>query len=768
LKDVSRVHRVYVARLNRGLQTTQSVSTIGDYLDLMRGTTSFDTMAAWTTQRRAVGNGTSTRELLVTGANAAYFDLFDARPVLGRLFTNAEDRLPTGSPVAVLGYTFWQVAYGGNRDVLGETLRIGATMFTIVGVAPKDFSGIDDDAMPAMYVPFAAFVWDSRPGDHTQDYHWHFLTVVARRKPEVTIAAATADLTAALNSNWVKSGRSEVDRAAERPRAVLGGVKPERGSLARVTIWVSAVAAIVLLIACANVANLLLARAVTREPEIAMRRALGASFGRLMRQLFIESALLAGAGSVGAVVVAQGVSAIVSARVLSADAPQRGLADARTVAIILLTTVAAALAISLVPVLHVHRMNLTGRLGSAGRYTDGRTLRTRALLLTTQLSLSVVLLIGAGLFVRSFQNAGDLRLGYDVDPIVVVSEHRRGDQRSPGAEWNGVETRLTEAAARLPGVLAASPAASVPFWGFEGRSLSTETRGVDEIDSLGNFILQAGTPEYFTTTGTRIVRGRGFAITDRANGPPVLVVSQAMGRILWPGQDALGQCLYVHERTDRGPCRTVVGIAEDAHIQTLDASDEFVYYLPLAQYPEDDPTGTLLVRVAGDASDFTETVRKRLQPLMPGNGYVTVVPLSRMLAVPLRSWRLGATMFVVFGVLALVVASVGLYSVVAYGIAQRRREIAIRLALGSSETRVLTLVVQGTLVPVLASVVIGSAIALASAKWAAPLLFRVSPTDPSVYAGVAGVLVVIALLAASVPAFAAAHRMDPNLVLRTD
>jgi putative ABC transport system permease protein len=584
----------------------------------------------------------------------------------------------------------------------------------------------------------------------------------------VTIAAATGDLTAALNRNWIKSGRSEGDRVAARPRAILGPVQIDRGASAQVTIWLSGVAAIVLLIACANVANLLLARAVTRGPEIAMRLALGVSVGRLTRQLCVESTLLAGAGGVGALLVAQGVGALVSARVLSADTPPPSLTDARTVAIILLTTAAAALAVGMAPVLHARRTDLTTMLGAGGRHTDGRALRTRALLLTTQLSLSVALLIGAGLFLRSFENASGLHLGYDIDPIVVISEHRRGDQRSPGGAWNGVEARLTETAARLPGALAASPAASVPFWAFEGRSLSTETGSGQEIEALGNFILQAGTPEYFVTTGTRLARGRGFGAADRAGSPAVVVVSEGMGRVLWPGQDPIGRCLYVHQVSDRGPCRTVVGIAEDAHIQTLAGANEFIYYLPIAQYPEDDPTGTVLVRVAGHAGNFTETVRQRLQPLMPGNGYSTVVPLSEMLAAPLRGWRLGATTFVAFGVLALVVAAVGLYSVVAYGVAQRRREIAIRVALGATDTRVLELVVRSVIPPVLVSVGIGSAVALASARSAAHLLFRVSPTDPAVYAGVAGVLVIVALLAACLPALAAARRVDSNLVLRND
>jgi ABC-type antimicrobial peptide transport system permease subunit len=240
-----------------------------------------------------------------------------------------------------------------------------------------------------------------------------------------------------------------------------------------------------------------------------------------------------------------------------------------------------------------------------------------------------------------------------------------------------------------------------------------------------------------------------------------------MGRTLWPGRDPIGQCLYIHADPGSAVCRTVVGIAEDVHAQALNESHEFMYYLPIAQFPEDDPTGTVLVRVAGRAENFAETVRQGLEPLMPGDGYVTVVPFSDMLARPMRSWRLGATMFVAFGALALVVAAVGLYSVVAYGVAQRRREIAIRLALGATRQSVLGFVLRGGLAPVMVSVAIGSAVALGAGHWIAPLLFQVSPRDPAVYGTVAGALLVVAAVATCLPA-RAASRVDPNRVLRAD
>ena len=768
LKDGGRVHRVYLTQTVRHTEFTQRYTSIGRYLDLVRGTTSFSTMAAFATQRRAIGEGVLTKELPVTGASATYFDLFTARPVIGRFFTETDDRLPRGSPVAVLGYVYWQTALGGGSDVLGRTLRVGDTSFTIIGVAPKNFLGLESGSVPAVYVPFAAFVWDSRPENHATDYHWQFLEIVAKRKPGVAPTAAAAELTAALNRSWIASGSSETDRSAAKPRGVLGPVQVERGPLARsdseVAVWVGGVAVIVFLIACANVANLLLARAVTRGSEITLRLALGASFGRLARQLFTETTMLALAGGGGALLVARSVGLLVRERLASAETPTLGVTDVRTVGIIVVTTFAAALLIGMAPVLHARRTSFGQTLGAGSRHTDGRTSRARTWLLATQLSLSVALLIGAGLFVRSLQNARSLHLGYDVESIVVVSEHRRGDQRTPGAAWIELERRLSDAAARLPGAIAASPAATVPFWGFEGYPLSTDQQGTQEVSALGNFILQSGSLDYFRTVGTRIIRGRGFAPTDRADSPAVVAVSEGMAHVLWPGRDPIGQCLYIH--TGPNPsCRTVVGLVDETHMQALEDAREHTYYVPLAQYEH--ATGTVLVRVAGRGEDFSESVRQGLQPLMPGNAYVTVVPFSTMLAAPMRSWTLGATMFVAFGLLALLVAAVGLYSVIAYGIAQRTREIAIRLALGATRQGVLGFVLRVGLTPVVASIAIGCAIALAAGGWIAPLLFRVSASDPFVYLAVVCALLVVAVIATCLPA-RAAMRLDPNTVLRAE
>jgi putative ABC transport system permease protein len=352
------------------------------------------------------------------------------------------------------------------------------------------------------------------------------------------------------------------------------------------------------------------------------------------------------------------------------------------------------------------------------------------------------------------------RLGYDVNPVVVVTDHFRGERLSGDAQI-ALERRLSDAARALPGVVAATPAPTIPFWAYEGRPLFVA--GIDSVALLGGFVLQAGNPEYFRTVGTRVLRGRGFDAGDRAGAPRVVVVSEGMGRVLWPGRDPLGQCLRIG--ADTAPCTTVVGVAEDTRTQSLTSQHQYAYYVPIAQYS--DPTGTLLVRVSGRADDYAESVRRGLQPLMPGAAYLTAVPFRTRVAPQMRSWQLGATMFVAFGALALVLAGIGLYAVIAYDVAQRRREIGIRIALGASRTQVMGRVVRGGVRVVVIGAGVGSVIAAGAAKRAAPLLFHESAMDPVVYAGVAGVLLLVALVATWVPAFAAA-RVDANVTLRAD
>jgi putative ABC transport system permease protein len=341
-----------------------------------------------------------------------------------------------------------------------------------------------------------------------------------------------------------------------------------------------------------------------------------------------------------------------------------------------------------------------------------------------------------------------------------VAEANLRGVRLTDAETNALNERLLTAAREVPGVTHATLAASIPFWSNEGRGLWVP--GVDSIRTKGRFILQAGSPEYFATTGTRIVRGRAFDATDRAGSPPVVVVSEGMARAIWPRDDALGKCVRIG--ADTAPCTTVVGVAEEMRIRSLTDQREYAYYIPASQY--DNPMSPqLFVRVRGNAADLADEVRRRLQREMPGAAYAITMTLDRLIDPTRRAWKFGATMFVAFGGLALVLAAIGLYSLIAYDVAQRTQELGVRLALGASVSDVVKLVMSSGVRLVLVGVVLGGGLAFWGSKWMEGLMFRQSPRDPLVFGIVALVLLAVALLASSGPALRAS-RVDPNVALR--
>ena len=767
LRDASSTHRVYLSWTESGGTTrTERNTEFARYLDFKRWTHDFSSIAAFQTRTVAVGEADNARERPVTVASASYFDFFDARPVIGRFFTASEDSVPVGKPVAVLGYTFWQTEFGGRSDVLGKTIRIDRGLCTIIGVAPDGFTGMTDQGVPALYMPITAFAWGMRGRDYSKNYNWGWVELVVRRKSGVSLTDANADLNSAYRQSviaeWEQS-RKKVDLAATRPSASLGPVQlgrgPEAGQDAKVVVWVGGVALIVLLVACANVANLLLSRAVKRRREIALRLALGVSRGRLIRQLLTESLVLATLGGIVGLAAAQWGGAVLRVLFLP-DQPAGVITDARTLSVALVATLGAALLTGIIPALIGSRSDLARSLTGASRDSGAARSRARTALLVFQAALSVVLLVGAGLFVRSLQNVRAMRLGYDVGPVSIVSMNLRGTKLSP-AEENQLGNRLVDAARTIPGVALVSPVVSVPFWSNEGRSLYVQ--GIDSVQKLGRFVLQAGGPEYFRAAGTRMLRGRGFDAGDGQNAPRVMVVGDGMAKLLWPGQDPIGKCVRIS--ADTAPCTTVVGVAEEMRMRTLADVREHTYYLPIAQY--DDAPGALLVRVDGDAADYSATIRRALQPLMPGAAYVNAQPLRELVEPRMRGWQFGATMFLAFGGLALALAAVGLYSVIAYGVAQRQKELGVRVALGASRASIVRLVVRGGVRMVVVGIGIGAVVALWAGHWVGTLLFEESPKDPVVYAAVSGVLVIVAFVATALPAFGAS-RVDPNTALRAE
>jgi predicted permease len=766
MRDAATVHRVYLTWTSNAQNQVARNIQYPRYIDLRRDTHSFSSMAAFATWRPAVGEGDATRERPVTGASGNYFEFFNARPALGRFFTPQDDSVPQGSPVAVLGYAYWQSDFGGSRDVLGKQIRIGHTLCTVIGVAPDGFTGMADQGVPAMYIPITTFAWDLRGYDYSKRYTWSWLEVIARRKPGVTVEAAESDLGEAHLRSWMAQNPVGAANVATsfHPRAVLGPVQigrgPQASNEAKVVVWVGGVAIIVLLIACANVANLLLSRAVTRRREIALRLALGVSRRRLVRQLLTESLVLAGLGGLIGLATAQWGSAALRAFFLPKGLTTSLFTDTRTLVVALAATIAAAMLTGLAPAIRALHSDLTNALGAGGRETGSRPSRARTVLLVFQAALSVVLLIGAGLFVRSLHNVRSMRLGYDVGPVIIVSESMRG-VKLEAAETNALERRILDAAKTVPGVVSATPAATIPFWSNEQHPLWVA--GIDTVSKLGRFLLQAGSVDYFKTFGTRVIRGRSFGNTDGPNAPRVLIASEGMAKVLWPSQDPIGKCVRID--ADTMPCSTVIGVAENMRARSLGDATEYTYYIPIAQYGQ--PTGTQAVRVEGDVDVYVETLRRQLQRLMPGASYITTIPLRTMVEPTMKSWRFGATMFLGFGVLALVLAAVGLYSVIAYGVAQRRQELGVRIALGASRRSIVGLVVGAGVRVVAIGVIAGVTISYWASRWLGGLLFRQSPTDPAVYTAVAAILIAVALIATALPGVRAA-RVDPNVALRTE
>ena len=768
LIDPTRVNRVYVAwdepgqirkRYERGLAYLT-------YRDLSQWSSVFDATAAFNHRDVAVGTGEDVHRGVVATVTASYFDFFRARPTRGRFFTTAEDTPSHPAPVAVLAYGYWQSRYAGRADVIGTSIKIDRANYTVIGVAPKDFAGIPDLQTPIAFIPVSAFAPTMDP-DYTTNYGWSCLEMLVRRRPGVTVEAATADLTNAYQRSWnaelAKSPGALQPPSVSHPFAMAGhlslGRGPHAGPEARVVVWMSGVAVMVLLIACANVANLLLVRSLRRRREIALRGALGGTRGRLVQQFLTETLVLATLGGLAGLAAAQWGGGALRRVFLTARDAGSVVADPRTLAFALVVTLAAALVAGVLPAFQSATTNTADALKAGSRESSYAHSRARSALLVIQAALSVVLLLAAGLFVRSLRAVQAVRLGYDVNPLVVVDINGR-DTKIDAADREALVQRLLVELRATPGVVQATQAVTVPFYSSEGRDLRVP--GVDSVRKLGRFTLQIASPEYFATIGTRLLRGRGITSDDRAGAPQVAIVSEAMASALWPRRDAIGQCIRVSDGSELPSCRIVVGVAENIKTRSLIGDPEFHYYVPAAQFPT---PPSLLVRVNGEGADHAETIRRRLQPLLPGSAYVIAIPMTRILEPRLRSWQYGATMFVAFGTLALALAAIGLYAVVAFAVTQRTHELGVRIALGAEMDDILRLVIGEGLGVTLIGVTIGFGVALTAGSRLSPLLYKVTARDPLTYVFVGGILVLVAIVASAVPATKAA-RVDPNVALR--
>jgi predicted permease len=750
-----------------GELTTTSIVPYADYAALRDGVPGFGEVAAYSVSFYSVlGRGAEATELEIVGVTGEYFRTLGVEPEMGRFIREAEDTPPVGGRVLVLSHAFWRSRFGGDPGVIGRTVEVDHASYEVIGVAPRGFNGIDLEPVHA-WVPVSALGAD-RGGDDwhiTRNMHW--LHIVARlapgATPQVVGEQASATFVAAYGDRFKDDGTAGVVLGSLiAARAPDVGVATAQRS-GRIALWLLGVSLLVLVIACANVANLMLARGMRRQREVGVRLAVGVGRLRLAGQVLTETLVLTLAGAVLGLVLAHWSGQLARSLLLPDMEWTGSPIDRRVLLFAVAIAGATALLAALAPALHAARADVVVLLGLGGRATHRRS-RLRSGLVALQAMLSVLLLVGAGLFVRSLNRAASVPLGFDPDRVATFGWH------ATALGWDAARTRAlydagVERVRGLPEVEAAALGMTSPM--NSALYGSIRVPGLDSVPNPpgGGPYFSAVTPDYFRTLGARIVRGRPFTSRDVSGSTAVVIVTELLARMLWPGQDALGRCL-VHLNEDEQTCREVVGVVEDSRYSTVEGEPTAMFFSPLAQ-ASGRGWRTLFVRLNDDPAAGIAAVRRALVALEPGLPHVRATLLRTRVDPQLQPWRLGATMFTVFGALALVLAAVGVYGVIAYDVARRRRELGVRVAFGARAPGLVAMVL-GDAVKLTA---VGALAGVALAGWAAPLieplLFRVSPRDPVVLAAVAALILTIGLLAAAMPAVRAA-RVQPTEALREE
>jgi predicted permease len=762
VQDADEVRRLYAHMQIRrsGPLVHQRALAYLDFTDWQEAS-SFESVGAYWPNDVTLGRGVDAVRLNGGLASASFFRVLGLAPELGRFFDESEDQAGAAG-VTVLSYGLWQRLFGGDPTVLGRTLDIGRGTYTVIGVAPRGFTGLDLEGVD-LWAPLHAFTIERETDrwKRTRNYYW--IKVIARLADGVSVEAAENEAT-----HLHRNGRREqIDQGYydENVRVVVAPLVEARGPMAseesKVSILLAGVSIIVLLIACANVANLLLARSLRRRKEIAVRLALGISRGRLTGLLLTESIVLAALGAVAALLVASWGSDFIRHMLLPDVAWTDSPVGFRVLVFTALLAAVAGVVSGIVPALQAGRFDLSNDLKDSARAGTVRRSRTRVALLVVQGALSVVLLVGAGLFVRSLQRLERLDLGLDPRPVVYAMLELEPRERTTEEVGRVYERSLARLRA-LPSVEHASTSGGIPFWG--GSIENIFVTGIDSVPAPPpGPHMEVVTPGYFATLGIAMRRGRDFNERDAVGAPPVAIVNEMMARALW-GDDPLDKCFSI--AAPDAPCTRVVGVVEDSHRMRLTETRKWVYYLPTAQYPEGVPSAILL-RARGDAERLAPTVQRELLSGDPDIRYAVVRPLKEMIDPQYRSYRLGATMFGLFGLLALIVAAFGLYSVLAFSVAQRTHEIGVRSALGATRGRIVAQVLRESVGLAAIGISLGLIIAIAAAGALAPLLYEISPRDPVVLIVVTVTLVLAAAAAGLVPASRAA-RIDPNAALRVE
>jgi predicted permease len=689
-----------------------------------------------------------------------YFDVLGVNAAIGRTFHAQPNQGLNSDPYIVLSEGLWARRFGSDPNVVGRTIHLNSHPFTVMGVAPRDFHGTIVGVSAEYWVPMMMQP-QILPGENLEERWPTFVHILGRLKPGVTISQAQAEmstLAADFQKEFPQAEKGVGIYVAPVWKAHYGVQDFLRSVLGLLMI----VAVFVLLIACVNVANLLLARATAREREIAIRGALGAGRGRLIRQLLAESLVLAAMGGAGGVLLAAW-----GAKLLTAFLPPLHLPiglpvglDNSVLAFTLILSMVTGIVFGLAPAWRGSKIDLNQSLKEGGRSAGASagSHRLRDLLVVSEIVLATVLLVGAGLLVRSLHNAEEKGPGFNPDHVTLAAF----DLRSNG--YKGEESaryfdRLLERVRAIPGVESASHEQFAPLW-FTGRSYShVEIEGYTPgpREDMGIDLNIVG-PDYFRTMQIPMIGGRDYSEQDRADAPPVVIVNQTMARRFWPGRDATGHRLRI-----QGEWRTVAGVARDIKYHRMNEEPQSFLYLPSLQAGRTDTN--LLVRSAMPTSAVVSAVRAAAQSLDSKVQPLETDDMNGLLHAALFADRTATTVASVLGILGMLLAALGIYGVLSYSVSQRIREIGIRMALGAQRGDVLQLVVgQGLRLAVFGAAA-GAVAGLGVTRWMRSMLFDVSAADPVTFACVVAVVTAVAAVAAYIPARRALC-IDPMVALR--
>jgi predicted permease len=750
---------------SNGHPTQMSYPDFVDYRDGLRSIAELSATAGAQFSLMSRGDPERVRGQIVSGN---YFSVLRTPFALGRGFIPSEDSVGSPRPVVVLSHDLWQRRFNGDSSIVGQSVVVNGQPLTVVGITAQGFNGADLELPRHVYVPMALH-GSSRPdfaGSMNSRHHW-WITPIARLRDGATREQADATartIAARIAVADTIAHKGITARAFPAKSGLPPGSKREVFPLAIVA---SVVTGLVLLIACANVSNLLLARSVTRRREMGIRLSLGAGRIRLLRQLLTESLLLSvAAGTAGLLMAFWFTDWLLSSGILPLQLDVTP--DAKVIAFAISAAMLATILFGLVPAFESTRSDIASAVKDGNLGRDPRRARLQSTFVVTQLSLSLVLLTIAGLFLRSMHKARNVEIGFAATSQVLALSFDLGLQGYSDDRASAFISRLSERARGLPGVEDVSFTDVVPMGErYTGTEILVEGQagasGSSTRESHPVSVFQATVhPGFFRTLGVPLVRGRDFTSSDNKESTPVVIISDGFAKATWPNQDPLGRRISL--RGDKGPYLTIVGVAKDVMLGGPTEAQRSVVYVPQPQYP-DNKLLTLLARTTGEPGPLADALRREIRQMDANLPLYNVRTMAEYKQHKLADRMNGAAILGGFGGLALLLASIGVYGVMAFSVMQRTREIGIRIALGARARDVVGLFVGRGMRLTVIGVTIGLALSMALSRLMQGMLFGLTPTDTMTFLGVAALLAAVALLASWLPARGAA-RVDPMQALR--